>query len=73
MGLKKFLNIYFKSDDKDKFIGLYKFQCLSATVYKKCVQNIHKICNKYVDFDPHPKKLICNIQTNGRGTNKTRI
>lgn len=26
-------------------------------MYKKFVKKIHKICNKYVEFSPHPKSL----------------
>ena len=30
---------------------------MSAAVYKKLVKKSHNICNKYVEFSPHPKNL----------------
>ena len=57
MGKKNVLNIFFKTDDKGKFTGVCNVQCLSAAVYKKIVKKNHKICNKYVEFVPHPKSL----------------
>jgi hypothetical protein len=30
---------------------------LSAAVYKRFIKKDHKICNKYVEFSPHPKSL----------------
>ena len=56
-GRKNVLNMYFKSDDKGKLTGVCNVQCLSAVVYKKFVKKNHKICNKYVEFSPHPKSL----------------
>lgn len=41
----------------EKLSNVYNIQCLSATVYKKNCQKKHKICNKYVEFTPHPKSL----------------
>jgi ribosomal protein S17 len=57
MGEKHVLNIYFKTDDKGKLTGVCNMQCLSAAVYQKFVKKSHKICNKYVEFAPHPKRL----------------
>ena len=57
MGEKNVLNIFFKTDDKGKLTGVCNVQCLSAAVYKKFVKKNHKICNKYVEFAPHPKSL----------------
>ena len=57
MGDKNVLNIFFKTDDKGKLTGVCNIQCLSAAVYKKFVKKSHKICNKYVEFAPHPKSL----------------
>jgi hypothetical protein len=57
MGEKHVLNIYFKTDNKGKLTGVCNIQCLSAAVYKKFVKKSHKICNKYVEFAPHPKRL----------------
>lgn len=44
-------------DDKGKLTGVCNVQCLSAAVYKKIVKKSHKICNKNVEFAPHPKSL----------------
>ena len=57
IGEKNVLNIFFITDDKGKLIGVCNVQCLSAAVYKKFVKKNHKICNKYVEFVPHPKNL----------------
>ena len=57
MGEKNVLNVFFKTDDKGKLTGVCNVQCLSAAVYKKFVKKNHKICNKYVEFAPHPKSL----------------
>lgn len=57
MGEKIIFNIYFKYDVQDKLTGVCNIQCLSAAVYKRFVKRSHKICNKYVEFSPHPKNL----------------
>lgn len=57
MGKKNILNVYFKNDAQGKLTGVCNIQCLSAAVYKKIVKKSHKICNKYVEFSPHPKSL----------------
>ena len=57
MGDKNILNIFFKNDAQGKLTGVCNIQCLSAAVYKKFVKKSHKICNKYVEFSPHPKSL----------------
>ena len=57
MGDKNILNIFFKNDAQGKLTGVCNIQCLSAAVYKKFVRKSHKICNKYVEFSPHPKSL----------------
>ena len=57
MGEKNILNIYFKYDIQGKLTGVCNIQCLSAAVYKIFVKKNHKICNKYVEFSPHPKSL----------------
>ena len=57
MGEKNILNIYFKNDAQGKLTGVCNIQCLSAAVYKRFVKKSHKICNKYVEFSPHPKSL----------------
>lgn len=57
MGDRNILNIYFKNDAQGKLTGVCNIQCLSAAVYKKFVKKSHKICNKYVEFSPHPKSL----------------
>ena len=54
---KNVLNVFFKTDDKGKLTGVCNVQCLSATIYKKFVKKSHKICNKYVEFAPHPNSL----------------
>ena len=56
-GGKHVLNIFFKTDDKDKLTGACNVQCLSAAVYKKFVKNSHNICNKYVKFARQPRSL----------------
>ena len=58
MGDKNVLNVYFKNDAQGKLTGVCNIQCLSAAVYKKFVRKSHKICNKYVEFSPHPKSLV---------------
>jgi len=58
---KYILNIYFKNDAQDKLTEarteVCNIQCLSATVYKRFVKKSHTICNKYMEFFPHPKSL----------------
>ena len=57
MGKKNVFNIFFKTDEKEKLTGVCNVQRLSTAVYKNFVKNNHKICNKYVEFAPHPKSL----------------
>ena len=57
MGENNILNIYFKNDVQGKFTGVCNIQYLSAALYKKIINKIHKICSKYVEFSPHPKSL----------------
>ena len=54
---KNIWNIFFKNDAQSKLTGVCNIQNLSAVVYKKFVKKSHKICNKYVEFSPHPKSL----------------
>ena len=57
MGKKNILNIYLKNDVQGKLTGVCNIQCFSVAVYKRFVKKSHKICNKYVEFSPHPKSL----------------
>jgi hypothetical protein len=57
MGEKNVVNVYFPRAEGGLHAGIANIELLNAHVYKKFVSKSHKLQNKYVKFNPHPRSL----------------
>ena len=57
IGEKNVINVYFPRAEGDLHVGIANIELLNAYVYKKFVSKSHKLKNKYVKFNPHPRSL----------------
>ena len=57
IGEKNVINVYFPRAEGRIYMGIANIELLNAPIYKKFVQKTHKLQDKYVHFNPHPRSL----------------
>ena len=57
IGDKNVVNIYFPRAENAMHAGIANVEMLNAPIYKKFLKSTHKLQQKYVRFNPHPRSL----------------
>jgi hypothetical protein len=58
IGDRNVVNVYFPRVEGGMHTGVANVELLNASVYKKFVKKTHKLHNKYIKFNPHPRSLM---------------
>jgi hypothetical protein len=57
IGEKNVVSVYFPRAEAGLHAGIANVEFLNAPIYKKFVGKTHKLQNKYIKFNPHPRSL----------------
>jgi hypothetical protein len=57
VGDKNVVSVYFSRAEAGLYAGVANIELLNAPVYKKFTKTSHKLQNKYIKLNPHPRSL----------------